>query len=67
VTTEWLGHEDGEMVRHYYHLHDEEARRQMARLDPLGSAGKQLPGNVNGATNNQGAPPSPEKPGENRS
>jgi integrase len=68
VTMEWLGHQDSEMVRHYYHLHDEEARRQMARLDPLGSAGKQLPGHGNGAANNnQEAPPSPEKPGENRS
>ena len=38
VTMTWLGHRDSEMVRHYYHLHDEEARRQMARLDPLGSA-----------------------------
>jgi|GEM_PF-227118 len=62
VTMEWLGHQDSEMVRHYYHLHDEEARRQMARLDPLGSAGKQLPGNGNGAANNnQEAPPSPER------
>ncbi len=65
---EWLGHQDSEMVRHYYHLHDEEARRQMDRLDPLGSAGKRLPGNDNGAAhNNQEAPPSPEKPGQNGS
>jgi integrase len=66
VTMEWLGHQDSEMVRHYYHLHDDEARRQMARLDPLGSAGKQLPGIGNGAANNnQEAPPSPERIGEN--
>ena len=65
VTMEWLGHQDSEMVRHYYHLHDEEARRQMARLDPLGTAGKQLPGNGNGAANNnQEAPPSPERTGD---
>ncbi|MCI0361844.1 MAG: tyrosine-type recombinase/integrase [Planctomycetaceae bacterium] len=65
VTMEWLGHQDSEMVRHYYHLHDEEARRQMARLDPLGSAGKQLPGNGNGAANKiQEAPPSPERTDE---
>jgi integrase len=68
VTMEWLGHQDSEMVRHYYHLHDDEARRQMDRLDPLGSAGKRLPGNDNGAAhNNQEAPPSQEKPVENRS
>ncbi len=36
---EWLGHRDSAMVRHYYHLHDEEARRQMQRLDFLGEAG----------------------------
>jgi hypothetical protein len=27
------------MVRHYYHLHDDEAQRQMKRLDFLGEAG----------------------------
>ncbi|MES2793342.1 MAG: site-specific integrase [Planctomycetota bacterium] len=26
----WLGHKDSAMVRHYYHLHDDEARRQMS-------------------------------------
>jgi len=58
---EWLGHQNSEMVRHYYHLPDEEARRQMARLDPLGTAGQRLPGNKNGAAiKNQEDPPSPE-------
>nr|MBA3313826.1 site-specific integrase [Planctomycetaceae bacterium] len=28
----WLGHKNSEMVRHYYHVYDEEARRQMGRL-----------------------------------
>ena len=28
----WLGHADSDMVRHYYHLHDSEARRHMSRL-----------------------------------
>ncbi len=36
----WLGHKDSEMARHYYHLHDVESRRQMAKLNPLGSASK---------------------------
>jgi hypothetical protein len=36
--------------------------QDVARLDPLGSAGKQLPGNDNGAANkNPEAPPSPER------
>jgi integrase len=33
---EWLGHADSEMVRHYYHLSDEESRRKMDQLDLLG-------------------------------
>ena len=49
---EWLGHPDSEMVRHYLHLHDEEPRRQMDRLDPFGNtAGNQPPGNDTGAEN----------------
>jgi integrase len=32
TTQQWLGHKDSEMTRHYYHLHDEESHRQMARL-----------------------------------
>ncbi len=32
VVKEWLGHADSKMVRHYYHLHDEEAQRQMGRV-----------------------------------
>jgi integrase len=39
VVMEWLGHRDSAMVRHYYHLHDDEAQRQMKRLDFLGDAG----------------------------
>ncbi len=36
ITMEWLGHADSEMVRHYYHLNDEESRRKMDQLDLLG-------------------------------
>lgn len=32
TTQQWLGHKDSDMTRHYYHLHDEESHRQMARL-----------------------------------
>jgi len=28
----WLGHRESRMVEHYYHLHDEEARRQVSRI-----------------------------------
>ena len=36
---DWLGHADSEMIRHYYHLHDEEAQRRMNQLDFLGGTG----------------------------
>lgn len=32
VVMRWLGHKDSGMVEHYYHLHDDEARRQMDRI-----------------------------------
>jgi integrase len=32
----WLGHIDSEMVRHYYHVHDGEARRRMNEVNFLG-------------------------------
>jgi integrase len=48
MVMEWLGHRESAMVRHYYHLHDEEAQRQMKRLNLLGEAGKRFAGNHNG-------------------
>ncbi|TWU39889.1 Tyrosine recombinase XerC [Novipirellula aureliae] len=36
IVMEWLGHADSEMVRHYYHLSDEESRRKMDQLPPIG-------------------------------
>ena len=39
MVMDWLGHADSDMIRHYYHLHDEEARRRMDSLDVLGGAG----------------------------
>jgi integrase len=39
VVMEWLGHRDSAMVRHYFHLHDDEAQRQMKRLRLLGDTG----------------------------
>jgi integrase len=38
VVKEWLGHSDSKMVKHYYHLHQDEAQRQMKRLDFFGGA-----------------------------
>ncbi|MHB9049816.1 MAG: tyrosine-type recombinase/integrase, partial [Pirellulales bacterium] len=32
VVMQWLGHQHSEMVAHYYHLHDQEAQRQMQKL-----------------------------------
>lgn len=37
VLMRWLGHRSSKMVHHYYHLHDEESHRQMARLGDTGS------------------------------
>ena len=37
VVIQWLGHRDSQMVRHYYHLHDEEAQRQMQKVNFVGS------------------------------
>ena len=36
VVMEWVGHADSAMVRHYFHLSDEESRRYMNSLDFLG-------------------------------
>lgn len=36
MVMDWLGHADSEMLRRYYHLHDEESRSQMNSLDFLG-------------------------------
>lgn len=33
VLMKWLGHKSSKMVKRYYHLFDEEAQRQMKRLD----------------------------------
>jgi integrase len=32
VVMRWLGHKDSRMLEHYYHLQDDEARRQMGRI-----------------------------------
>jgi len=35
----WLGHSSSKMVRHYFHLHDDESRKQMRQINFLGDAG----------------------------
>jgi integrase len=39
VVMQWLGHAESKMVRHYYHLHNDEAQRQMKRVNFFGEAG----------------------------
>ena len=38
ITMNWLGHAESEMVRHYYHLNDEESRQKMNQLNLLGGS-----------------------------
>lgn len=38
VVMDWVGHANSAMVRHYFHLHDEESQRQMKGLNLLGGA-----------------------------
>lgn len=38
ITMSWLGHADSEMVRHYYHLNDDESRIKMDQLTLLGGS-----------------------------
>jgi hypothetical protein len=33
---QWLGHQDSEMVAHYFHMNHDEGRRRMAGLDFVG-------------------------------
>jgi len=44
----WLGHRDGEMTRHYYHMQPDEARRQMGKFPALGSPVDESPADQEG-------------------
>jgi integrase len=33
----WLGHSDSAMIRHYFHLHDDQAQSQMNKIRSVGS------------------------------
>ncbi|MFO0811585.1 MAG: site-specific integrase [Gemmatales bacterium] len=39
MVKEWLGHADSEMVRHYYHVNQREAQRQMRQLSFVENVG----------------------------
>lgn len=45
----WLGHRDSEMIRHYYHLRQNEARTQMGKLPLLGPPVEPSPDPKDGA------------------
>ncbi len=32
VVMQWLGHRDSKLIQHYFHLHDDQSRRQMGRI-----------------------------------
>jgi integrase len=36
----WLGHSDSEMIRHYYHIQQNEANRQIDNIPFLGDLGE---------------------------
>jgi integrase len=38
VLMTWMGHRNSKMIRYYYHLHSEEAQKQIQRINPVGDA-----------------------------
>jgi integrase len=55
IVMTWLGHQDSKMVRRYYHLHQEEAQKQMAKINFMGSRRKTKPSLAkNGGTGKTG-------------
>ena len=62
---DWLGHADSEMIRHYYHVHDEEARRRMNDLDFLGGAGGRSAGDHGDKLNEEDVEPPPTEKRDN--
>jgi hypothetical protein len=62
---EWLGHADREMIRHYYHLHDKEAKRRMDSLDLLGGVGGRSASQTEGNDEQEDVEPTPTEMGDN--
>ena len=65
MVMDWLGHADSEMIRHYYHVHDEEARRRMNDLDFLGGAGGRSAGDHGDKLNEEDVEPPPTEKRDN--
>ena len=61
IVMDWLGHADSEMIRNYYHLHDDEARRRMNDLNFLGSTGGRSGGDDEDDPKEDVEPPPTEK------
>jgi site-specific recombinase XerD len=59
MVMDWLGHADSAMIRHYYHLHDEEAQRRMKSVDFLGGAGRRSVGQGEGEPKKEDVEPPP--------
>ena len=68
MVMQWLGHQDSAMIRHYYHLHDEEARRRMDQLNLFGMTGGRSDGAVSSSQMEEPSSRNPEgdKPAEGR-
>ena len=59
VIMDWLGHADSGMIRHYFHLHNDEARRRMDSLDFLGGVGGRSAGQAEGEPKKEDVAPPP--------
>ena len=55
----WLGHRESEMIRHYYHMHHDEARRQMDKLVLFEPKTDVQPVDSNGTLTGTGSPEAP--------
>jgi len=49
IVMDWLGHASSDMIRYYFHLHDDESRRHMSKLDFLGTEGGRSAGETRGS------------------
>jgi len=61
MVMDWLGHADSEIIRYYYHVHDDEARRRMNDLDFLGGAGGRSVGHHEEEPNEEDVEPPPSE------
>ena len=52
---QWLGHQQSGMVRHYYHLHDQEAQQQMRKVSFVGTIDRHVDGDQNPQSSEENA------------